>query len=270
VSKSTCVLCSCTVWRVQLPFFCTGKSIDLTQVELLQGKNWINKVTAGSVAEQKGVSTTARTWLGRVNGKMVTSAKEGLAALDSMDKRRKNVKLHFYVLTDKFPYCPLEWSDDPVKLKEWVKMPRGTDGKSFQDELVQTTLPRWVSMQRMVMDTFVSNTHYWDYSWVYCCRKTRQYEFGKDEIYIMTDFAAAQPLHGQDSATCSTDAAVNKCIFVVLSNPRDVEVDLGNGTKETRRTCDVDVWFFYLPSSSKWRCRNQTFRVLANGVVLAN
>lgn len=251
MSKSTCVLCSCTVWRVQLPFFCTGKSINLTQVELLQGKNWINKVTAGSVAELKGVSTTARTWLGRVNGKMVTSAKEGLAALDSMDKRRKNVKLHFYVLTDKFPYCPLEWSDDPVKLKEWVKMPRGTDGKSFQDELVQTTLPRWVSMQRMVMDTFVSNTHYWDYSWVYCCRKTRQYEFGKDEIYIMTDFAAAQPLHGQDSATCSTDAAVNKCIFVVLSNPRDVEVDLGNGTKETRRTCDVDVWFFYLPSSSK-------------------
>ena len=40
----------------------------------------------------------------------------------------------------------------------------------------------------------------------------------------MTDFAAAQALHGQDGATCGTDAVVHKSVYIAISNPRLIEV----------------------------------------------
>ena len=73
---------------------------------------------------------------------------------------------------------------------------------------------------------------------------------GVPEINVYTDFAAQQECHGQDRATCGTSAHVNKCIFVVLSNPRAVKVEV-NGTLVDKRIHDCDTWTFFLPASGK-------------------
>jgi len=120
----------------------------------------------------------------------------------------------------------------------------------FEKELVTVNGPRWKLMQKLAVQCEDSFEHDGRCKWSRNARKTVQHKFRVPEICVYTDFAAQQECHGQDRATCGTSAHVNKCIFVVLSNPRTVKVEV-NGSLVDKRIHDCDTWTFFLPASGK-------------------
>ena len=164
--------------------------------------------------------------------------------------------------------CPVEWSGALAKWKEHILMPRGecsvssdeildpTHGQKqepkLEKELAAVKGPRWKLMMKLVMQAEPSTRHETRSRWSGNARRTTAHTFTPSQLPVFTDFAAQQECRGQDRATCGTSAHANKCIFVVLSNPREVTVK-ENGTRRQKRIHDCDVWTFFLPASGKYK-----------------
>ena len=164
--------------------------------------------------------------------------------------------------------CPVEWSSALAKWKEHILMPRGEcsvnsdeildpthaqkQEPKLEKELVAVKGPRWKLMMKLVMQAEPSTRHETRSRWSGNARRTTAHTFTPSQLPVFTDFAAQQECRGQDRATCGTSAHVNKCIFVVLSNPREVTVK-ENGTRRQKRIHDCDVWTFFLPASGKYK-----------------
>ena len=113
-------------------------------------------------------------------------------------------------------------SELACKIKTYEKVAR--TGTNTESELVE----RSVRLRDIFAETLESMAatirHYCDYSFVNLVRAYHAGTLSKNELVILSDFAAVYSIHAQDRKNTATDKHLILDMFVVLSDPREILV----------------------------------------------
>ena len=151
----------------------------------------------------------------------------------------------------------------PIKVMEWKLAPRaGVNKKSEQNtqiELTESVLPIKEVVARFVKQLSIARTHYLDGNWLNFTRRLDTNTFGALDLAIFTDFSATMDLRAAKTDNSSVDNHAVLAIYVVLHSPRDIQIQLEDGTFVTKRVHECDVWHFFGDSMSKGKKNDHVF-----------